>query len=56
MLADNRSIKTLVLAWNRLGYGVAALAAGLASNTVLDTLDLCWNGCGYVMRSLGALL
>jgi len=47
MLADNRSIKTLVLAWNRLGYGVSALAVGLADNTVLDTLDLCWNGCGY---------
>jgi Ran GTPase-activating protein (RanGAP) involved in mRNA processing and transport len=47
MLADNRSIKTLVLAWNRLGYGVAALAAGLAHNTSLDTLDLSWNGCGY---------
>jgi Ran GTPase-activating protein (RanGAP) involved in mRNA processing and transport len=47
MLADNRSIKTLILSWNRLGYGVAALAAGLADNRALDTLDLCWNGCGY---------
>jgi hypothetical protein len=47
MLAENRSIKTLVLAWNRLGFGVVALAKGLADNTALDTLDLSWNGCGY---------
>jgi Ran GTPase-activating protein (RanGAP) involved in mRNA processing and transport len=47
MLAENRGIKTLVLAWNRLGFGVVALAKGLADNTVLNTLDLSWNGCGY---------
>jgi Ran GTPase-activating protein (RanGAP) involved in mRNA processing and transport len=47
MLAQNSGIKTLVLAWNRLGYGVARLAEGLADNRVLETLDLSWNGCGY---------
>jgi Ran GTPase-activating protein (RanGAP) involved in mRNA processing and transport len=47
MLAENRSIKTLVLSWNRLGYGVTKLADGLANNRALVTLDMCWNGCGY---------
>ena len=47
MLAENRSLRTLVLSWNRLGFGVAALADGLAENRNLETLDLCWNGCGY---------
>jgi len=36
-----------VLAWNRLGFGVTALAEGLGNNRSLETLDLCWNGCGW---------
>jgi len=47
MLAENRSIKTLVLSWNRLGYGMTKLADGLANNRTLVSLDICWNGCGY---------
>eukprot|EP00884_Botryococcus_braunii_P019925 jgi/Botrbrau1/6616/Bobra.104_2s0004.1 len=46
-LKKNRSLRTLILSWNRItGDGAAHLAKGLAKNSTLTHLDLAWNGLG----------